>query len=106
MDTSTNNDNKFQAPEGKPSGLAHYLVHEISDLNEGLFMDQSAADELENTLDEMEWNDYNDVGKMEFVEFPPVVPASKLEMNKMYKIVAIRKVRNDAVSIINYSCNF
>lgn len=98
MSASTINDNNFEAAQGKHSDLSHYLVHEISDLNEDMFMDQAVADEMEKTLNEIEWSEYNDVGKMDFVEFPPVIPAAKLELHKMYKIVAIRKVRNDAVS--------
>lgn len=97
-------------PQGKPVDLAEYLQRGIGDLTDDdpfmdhgmsgdAFLNPAVAADIEKTLDDMEWDEWNEAGEMTFVDFPPVVSAAKLEINKRYKIIAIRKVRTDAVSI-------
>lgn len=75
--------------------LVEYLEGMEQDLESDL---DKMDDEISKTLDDIEWDDWNAVGKMEYTEFPPVVAAAKLELNKKYSIVAIRRVRSDSVS--------
>lgn len=47
--------------------------------------------------DEKLWNDFNLVGKMEF--FPPTRKFSSLKLNKLYKIVELKTLKNGSVSL-------
>lgn len=54
---------------------------------------------MEDTVvDELEWDDWNATGLMKpFETFPPIVKAANLELNKQYKVVAIRRLASGSV---------
>lgn len=44
-----------------------------------------------------EWDVYNQAGRLDTSDFPPLVSPSQLQPHVFYKIIAIRRIRADAV---------
>lgn len=54
---------------------------------------------LEAESDSESWDDYNNAGVgAGFLNFPSLVPATQLLVEKKYPIVSIKRIRDDAVS--------
>ena len=72
-----------------------FIVEDQTSVTEhnGMEFDDDDARSADNFI----WNEWSDVGQMNYPEFPPMVKAINLNLNEKFPIVAIRHIRDDCV---------